>query len=684
MIGKRRAEWSSMSRTKLVAIVTPLWNVEPSKPAVEDPWQQTEWILTRHFNLAVDRRLSPKKRRASWHYVNTLLKLLDKSSSGSSSANSTHQSNNAINSKQQQQQKTAQEPARSGISTSPQKQTTKPVSNQSSSSGKKQAEASKVSALVDKQNSGASTKITAAATTLEAPPQPQQQRKQPPVTGQQEVSGTAQSRPVTLSSKPSTSASAVPTRATPTPPTSTAEVVQRPSPASKQNIGSAMGSAFSSTAKIVPTTATAPKKHPPAPPPPLKKPVPPPPPRPPAVPVSINFGADTNRFAGAIDKGGRSSLRVTFQQRPITLEESQRTLSRLQTFDPYWKVEHLVGMAETFPINRLENFKTGTKPLQAAECEIKLDAQSAMKVREWGKAFPKGSKRYAHGEMRLLVRMLPVRPIQKKRPRADTHLWPKGTFVQMAGCPIAIDQRRQQSHDPREWKSMSTPLDLTPKLADPRRTNKLQMYFLDNEPYILCVAICSYVAPDVLNRVIWHDNWIKKLTPEEAKAKALENANRQTVVLDGDNTDSSSKEVSSFIFPLSCPISQQLIKTPVRGQNCNHWQCFDLKNFVESNSHTTGTRWECPVCARILSLRDLEYCPLTASILQEFESTATPHRDRVQLFANYTWKLLDEAKKRYSKKRSAVSENMNGNKRPRTDGVTQRPMTGSPEVIDLL
>ncbi len=398
----------------------------------------------------------------------------------------------------------------------------------------------------------------------------------------------------------------------------------------------------------------------------------------PLAPVSISFGADTQRYAAAVDKNGRSSVRVTFQPREISSEEYNRTVERLERWDPYWSIQRVVSVVETFPINRLENLKTGTRPQQVTECIIKLNPKDAAKVLDWGKAVVKG-RRYMHGETRLLVRMLPVRLGKKKRPRADTHLWPKGTFVQFNGMPIFIDQRRQQQHDLKEWKSMSTPLDLSSLLLNPSIASKLQMYFLDNEPYILCVALCSYVAPGPLNNVVWSKD-VKKLSMEEAKAKALENANRQTVVLE-DATNPN--EMSSFIFPLSCPVSQQLIETPVRGNTCNHWQCFELRNFLESSSHVTGTRWECPVCTKVLSIYDLQYCPLTASILKEYRKEARPHRDRVQLFANGTWKLLDEAKKRYSKKRPADDDSVNGNKKSRTNGVVSKPKSSSPEVIEI-
>ena len=278
-------------------------------------------------------------------------------------------------------------------------------------------------------------------------------------------------------------------------------------------------------------------------------------------------------------------------------------------------MERVISVVETFPISRLDNLQVGTRPQQATECTIKLDPSDVSRVRDWGRPVAR-DKKYSHGETRLLVRMLPVKLGQKKRPRADTHLWPKGTFVQLGGMPVFIDQRRQQQHDLNEWKSMSTPLDLSSLVRNPTNSNKLQLYFLDNEPYILCVALCSYVAPETLNSIVW-SNDVKKLSMEDAKAMALENAKKNTVSLLDDFT-SNSNEMSSFIFPLCCPISQQLIQTPVRGTACNHWQCFELRNFVESNAHVTGTRWECPVCTKILSLHDLQYCPLTASILKQY------------------------------------------------------------------
>ena len=46
---------------------------------------------------------------------------------------------------------------------------------------------------------------------------------------------------------------------------------------------------------------------------------------------------------------------------------------------------------------------------------------------------------------------------------------------------------------------------------------------------------------------------------------------------------------------LLCSVSRTVIETPVRGRHCKHIQCFDLKNFLHSNSNLNGGRWRCLV-----------------------------------------------------------------------------------------
>jgi hypothetical protein len=69
----------------------------------------------------------------------------------------------------------------------------------------------------------------------------------------------------------------------------------------------------------------------------------------------------------------------------------------------------------------------------------------------------------------------------------------------------------------------------------------------------------------------------------------------------------------------------------------------------------SGSRWRCASCENFVSLQDLEYCGLTASLLKEFANDVTPARDRIELCSNKTYRLLGERKLRYKKKSAPTS-----------------------------
>lgn len=50
------------------------------------------------------------------------------------------------------------------------------------------------------------------------------------------------------------------------------------------------------------------------------------------------------------------------------------------------------------------------------------------------------------------------------------------------------------------------------------------------------------------------------------------------------------------IMSIKCPLTLSLIDTPIRGKNCNHINCFDLKAYAQINKTTTVKKWMCPIC----------------------------------------------------------------------------------------
>jgi len=88
-------------------------------------------------------------------------------------------------------------------------------------------------------------------------------------------------------------------------------------------------------------------------------------------------------------------------------------MERLWIWDPYWHVEELVCLNQTFPVTdcfpkyevvkkQLQRQYNILKIQQATECDV--SGTRSMLVRDWGK--PRSSMRYKHGEMRLLVAVL--------------------------------------------------------------------------------------------------------------------------------------------------------------------------------------------------------------------------------------------------------------------------------------
>ena len=48
---------------------------------------------------------------------------------------------------------------------------------------------------------------------------------------------------------------------------------------------------------------------------------------------------------------------------------------------------------------------------------------------------------------------------------------------------------------------------------------------------------------------------------------------------------------------LTCSYTNTLISVAGRGKLCNHFQCFDLLNFLTMNKSLSSS-WKCPICKR--------------------------------------------------------------------------------------
>jgi hypothetical protein len=186
-----------------------------------------------------------------------------------------------------------------------------------------------------------------------------------------------------------------------------------------------------------------------------------------------------------------------------------------------------------------------------------------------------------------------------------------------------------------------------------------------NGSYALHAAICEYVSPDdlylqLLGKKHGGEVLIPTLSERSAKILAMSYVSSQTVAIeDSDDEVESSKAFddessNSLTFSLVCPILKTPMETPVRGRNCKHLQCFDLKNFLCINEHVSGGRWRCGVCEVFVSVRDLVHCGLFQAMIDKYKGQVSGIRDKVSLQSDGSFHLKEENKLRYAKKKTSA------------------------------
>eukprot|EP00978_Attheya_sp_CCMP212_P033447 scaffold134982_cov55-Attheya_sp.AAC.2 len=258
---------------------------------------------------------------------------------------------------------------------------------------------------------------------------------------------------------------------------------------------------------------------------------------------------------------------------------------RFERWDPYWKVvQDCVCSVDrsgqtwglgTGKVSRTTAGSRASMPFTAFSLQLNVPHVNSMRQVDWGGPRQSGTNSFTNGESRLIMRMLPLhRSDYEKKKKADTHLWPKGTFIQVNGSPVPIVQRRQQSHDHALWKGMCHVLDLTRLIQNPfKPSNILSVCTQDPDRYCVQIAVCKYVSSPFLFEEIKSskgNRLVRNMSYEESLALASKHTGSAMVVLDSDDEGDGGGEAEtgadnhSLTFTLTCPISMQLMKTPVR------------------------------------------------------------------------------------------------------------------------
>mmetsp|Transcript_35567 Transcript_35567/g.106155 ORF Transcript_35567/g.106155 Transcript_35567/m.106155 type:complete len:1015 (-) Transcript_35567:602-3646(-) len=424
-------------------------------------------------------------------------------------------------------------------------------------------------------------------------------------------------------------------------------------------------------------------------------------------------GPCTIRYLSGIDRRSSAQLQGSTLDTPLL----DAFHDRLEDWDPYWNVVHdftvspddqryEVGIITT-PVAQCEHLTYGEPPQGVAEACIQLRPEEARRIaRTPGRPVPWGASRspvartYQDGERRCIVRMLPLHLSDKdKKKRADAHLWPKGTFVQVGGRVVsALPQRKQQSHDASLWKGMCHVFDVTPLVRDPTRKTDVQLCTRDAGSYALQIAICDYISYERLFTKMIGDyqmgiaGTLRTLTYREGVDVAMKHLEASHVVIDDSDDEGASSgdkggpkdKVESLTLSLLCQVSGKAMETPVRGQDCRHLQCFDLKTWLHNNAIVSGGRWRCALCETWVCPRNLVRCGLFDAMLDKHRGDVSGERDKVSFRSDGTWELMNANRLKYNnKKRGGDDAGSTGGeaKRGKSDGGAR--LAEEQEVIDI-
>ena len=151
-------------------------------------------------------------------------------------------------------------------------------------------------------------------------------------------------------------------------------------------------------------------------------------------------------------------------------------------------------------------------------------------------------------------------------------------------CTVLLNGKSLFSFSPPSASSSRTRKDtaLTITALSVGSNQAMVMRQLDEDQYVFAMFLVDVLTPDAVCKVMSAKH---TLSIEEGKAFV----SRRTKA--GDEVEARVCKTS-----LRCPLTRLLPDLPVRGINCQHMQCFDLRSFVILQEKAKVNRWHCPIC----------------------------------------------------------------------------------------
>lgn len=93
---------------------------------------------------------------------------------------------------------------------------------------------------------------------------------------------------------------------------------------------------------------------------------------------------------------------------------------------------------------------------------------------------------------------------------------------------------------------------------------------------------------------------------------------------------------TSTLMKLRCPVTMMPIQIPVRFDNCEHLECFDVGNYLQMNARKPA--WSCPICNKRLPFGTLRIDRWFQGILQK----AGAKTREIELDGTGNFKITDQ------------------------------------------
>jgi hypothetical protein len=93
---------------------------------------------------------------------------------------------------------------------------------------------------------------------------------------------------------------------------------------------------------------------------------------------------------------------------------------------------------------------------------------------------------------------------------------------------------------------------------------------------------------------------VEKVPLESLLTEIIAESRSEPTVSPLEQESNRQEEVQIDQLAISCfdPYSKALIETPVRGRQCQHFNCFDLQTFLAFQQASKERSWKCPICGK--------------------------------------------------------------------------------------